>query len=861
MAGDNVVWQIDSIDDYIPIVRPFCAKAVAQGRKMIYFRFARHERLIEPDDDNVEVKELHPEEGFETFITEIHSTIEQAGRGAYYIFDCLSDLAVDWYSDRMVGNFFMLTCPYLYDLETVTYFALLRDYHSFHATTPIAETTQLLLDVYRHKGALYVHPLKVQHRYSPTMHMLHVRDGEAFRPVTESFVTADVLTSAARSPLESASSKIGVWSRAFIQAEETLERLRRGTADPQKAEELFQRMLRMLISRDERVLRLAGRHFTMTDLVEFGKRVIGTGLIGGKSVGMLLARAIMKRHDPRWAELLEVHDSFFIGSDVFYTFLVRNGVWWIRQRQKNIKNYLDGAENGRQRILTGTFPDYIVRQFEEMLDYFGQSPIIVRSSSLLEDNFGNAFAGKYDSLFCANQGSRHKRLEDFVSAVKTVYASTMSERALTYRARRGLLESDEQMALLVQRVSGGIHGSYFYPHVAGVGFSFNSYAWSEFIEPEAGMLRLVYGLGTRAVDRSDDDYTRLVALNAPERRPESDLDKAMQHAQHKVDAIDLEGNVVVSTDFDQILQQAGGIPMNLFTSRDEAAERAAAQLARESGYRRHSDAPEHRVLTFDELLTETEFVTDMREMLHVIQTAYDYPVDVEFTANFVNDQDYRINVVQCRPLQVKGSTHIGDPPENIGDEDVFFRTRGPVIGQSRIETIDRIIHVHPAAYGQMSIKERYSVARVIGQLCHKADERARLDVPFTQVLVGPGRWGTTTPSLGIPVSFAEINTVSVLCEVVAMRADLVPDVSLGTHFFSDLVEMDILYLAVFPTRPDSLFNEAILESLPNRLVDLVPRASIYADIIKVVDAADLPAGRSFRINANAVKQKVLCYME
>ena len=179
--------------------------------------------------------------------------------------------------------------------------------------------------------------------------------------------------------------------------------------------------------------------------------MIGTGLIGGKSVGMLLARAILKKTDPRWNELLEAHDSFFIGSDVFYSFLVENGCWWLRQKQSDPKTFLDGVEEARRRILVGSFPDYIVKEFSEMLDYFGQSPIIVRSSSLLEDNYGNAFAGKYESVFCANQGPHHKRLEDFLSAVKTIYASTMSEKALRYRAQRGLL--DERRANVAPRAA------------------------------------------------------------------------------------------------------------------------------------------------------------------------------------------------------------------------------------------------------------------------------------------------------------------------------------------------------------------------------------------------------------------------
>lgn len=884
LAGDNVVWQVDSIDDYVPLVGPYVRKAAAQGRKIVYFRFAKHESLVKREwlDETgfeVDVHVLHPEIGFEAFIDEIHRTIEKTGRGAFYIFDCLSDLAVDWYSDRMVGNFFMLTCPYLYDLETVTYFALLRDYHSFHATAPIAETTQLLLDVYRHEGRLFVQPLKVQHRYSPTMHMLHVWEGDAFNPVTESHVIAEVLASATRSPLDSASSRLGVWNRTVVRAEQVLSSLQRsedirGNASPERlslqkeADALFMRMLRMLMSRDERVLRLAQKYFDLSDLIDIGKRMIGTGLIGGKSVGMLLARAILKKTDKRWAHLLEVHDSFFIGSDVFYTYLVRNGCWWVRRKQKNPNTVLEGSETGRQRILTGSFPPYIEQQFEDMLDYFGQSPIIVRSSSLLEDNFGNAFAGKYDSVFCANQGSRHKRIEDFISAVRTVYASTMSERALTYRARRGLLDSDEQMALLVQRVSGGIHGSLFYPQIAGVGFSFNSYAWGDYIDPQAGVMRLVFGLGTRAVDRSDDDYTRLVALNAPERRPEPDMDMIRRHTQRKVDVIDMEGNLVITTDFISAItaDRMGGMkvsskmPLQLFASRDEEMER----LARERGRRREDNLDSlSLVLTFDDLLGKTHFVKDMREMLRVLQDAYEYPVDVEFTTNFISEEgpdsepEYRINVVQCRPLQVKGTTSVTDPPEDIAQEDILLRSRGPVIGQSRVDTIDRLIYVVPSVYGQLPVKERYTIARLIGQITHQ-------EVPTGQgtiMLLGPGRWGTTTPSLGVPVSFAEINRVSILCEIVAMRDDLIPDVSLGTHFFSDLVEMDILYLALFPNREESLINGAFFEQAPNKLAELLPRAAVYSNVIKVVDAADFPDGQVVRSNANCLKQRVLCYIE
>lgn len=848
IPGDNIVWQVGSVEDYKPLLRPYCETAERLGQRLVYFRFARHEPLLSADD-GADVFELHPENGFEAFIAEIHARIEETGRGGYYVFDCLSDLAVDWYSDQMLGNFFMLTCPYLYDVGAIAYFALLRNYHSYHAAGPIGETTQILIEVFRHKDTLYLHPTKVQARYSPTMHMLHrwVGDGE-FEPVTQSAVTSEILTSEPWLQLQAASYRLGVWNRAFVEAEEVMRSCASGECSAEQVREVCRRLIRMAISRDDRMAGLVERYLKPSEIVDIGKRMIGTGLIGGKSVGMLLARAILRDADPLWEERLEPHDSFYIGSDVFYTFLVRNGIWWVRDKQRHAETFLEGAEQARQRMLMGAFPDYIMGEFERMLDYFGQSPIIVRSSSLLEDNFGNSFAGKYESVFCANQGPREKRLDDFVSAVRTIYASSMSEKALLYRHERGLLDRDEQMALLVQRVSGALHDHLFYPQIAGVGFSYNPYVWSETIDPRAGMLRLVFGLGTRAVDRSDDDYTRVVALNAPDRRPETNFDEVRRYAQRKVDVLELEANQLVATSFRDVVAMSPDLALDLFVSRDERAARRAEE-------RGMGDPSLSYVLTFDRLFTETDYVGDMRNLLQALQEAYDYPVDVEFTTNFLKDGSYKINLVQCRPLQVREGLPIMDPPSDLAEEDVLLEAHGAVIGQSRLSDVDRIIYVVPSVYGRMPMGDRYAVARLIGKLVHLAEDAP----PETILLVGPGRWGTTTPSLGVPVRFADINRVSVVVEVVAMRDDLVPDVSLGTHFLSELVEMDMLYCALFPKREENRLNADRLEAAPNRLTELLPEEADWAHAVRVIDPGDIGGG-TVTLNANNLKQHVVCYL-
>ena len=850
MPGDNVVWQVDSVEDYLPFVRPYCEAALASGRPLVYFRFARHDPLASAVS-GAEVHHLQPEAGFEKFISEIHKVIEATGQGGFYLHDCLSDLAADWYSDRMLGNFFTLTCPYLYDVGAIAYFAVLKNHHSLHASATIGETTQILLDLYRHKEKLYVHPIKVQQRHSPTMYMLHAWEKDAFVPVTESSTIAEILTSVPWAGSETARSRLGVWNRTFLEADKVVDPVEGEGCSLEEAQQLKRRLLKMLVTRDEEVLELAEEYFSLADILGIWKRMVGTGLIGGKSVGMLLARAIIGHVNERWKDVLEAHDSFYIGSDVFYTYLVQNGCWWVRQKQKDPEAFLEGSEEARRRILTGSFPEDIRREVADMLDYFGQSPIIVRSSSLLEDAFGNSFAGKYESVFCASQGSRDKRLADFMSAVRTIYASTMSAKALQYRAQRGILGRDEQMSLLVQRVSGSLYGQLFYPQVAGVGFSFNPYVWNEDIDPEAGLLRLVFGLGTRAVDRADDDYTRVVALNVPDKRPEASFDEVRRYTQRKVDVLDLAANQLVSNDFIDVARQSPDLPMDMFASRDEEIERLAAETGRRDMF--------PWILTFERLLSRTSFVQDMREMLKALENAYGTPVDTEFTANFFDRKNYKINLVQCRPLrvQVTAPGMVTDFPKHVERENLILEARGAVIGQSRLTTVDRLIYVVPAVYGQLRINDRYSIARLVGQIMHQeVSER-----PQHTMILGPGRWGTTTPSLGVPVSFAEINTVSTLCEIVAMREDLVPDVSLGTHFFNELVEADILYMALFPDRDGNFLNHTFFESCPNKLPKMIPDAARRADVVRVVDTADLGNGAVIKLNADTLTQRVMCYVE
>ena len=837
--GDNVVWQVDSIEDYSHFVEPYIKKALENKRNIVYMRFARHSPLIENQPD-VTVYQLDAKGGFESFSTQVHAIISHEGTGAYYVFDCLSDLLSAWATDLMVGNFFMVTCPYLFELDTIAYFAILRNYHSYQTVARIRETTQLLLDAYNFDGNFYVHPLKVWKRYSPTMFLPHSQRGEEFAPIISSVDVSKLLSHISQKSPNGSARFLDHWDRLFMKADN----LMKAPQDSKEAKELVRKLCRIMVGREKRISQLAQDSFSLEDLINIKSRLVGSGFIGGKAAGMLLAQKILandKSFD--WEQYLEPHDSFYVGSDVFYSYIVENDWWKLLMKQKTKEGYFEVAPEMKENLLRGKFPDQVRERFQEIIEYFGQSPIIVRSSSLLEDSFGNAFAGKYESLFLVNQGDPEQRYSEFEEAVRRVYASTMDEDALAYRLQRGLDQQDEQMALLVQRVSGSYKKNYFFPDLAGVGVSYNTFVWKSELDPKAGMLRLVFGLGTRAVDRVEDDYPQTIALDQPLLRPYADREGQSRFSQHNADLLDTSQNCLRTVSVIDLLNDKLNLKLDLIASPDLHTERKMKELGMK--------AQRPWLLTFKKLLSNTNFTEIMQKILKTLENRYQYPVDIEFTVNFTDDDTFKINLVQCRPLQTKGLKASVKLPKNIKPEKVLFASEGYTMGGSISQPIKRIIYVDPQAYIETPISQKYSIARLIGKLNRQIASR---EITPT-ILFGPGRWGTTTPSLGVPINFAEINKITVLVEIAYEGGNLMPELSFGTHFFQDLVEGDIFYVALFPQKESVEFNKDKLWEMSNLLTDLFPEERKYADVVKVyeVDSGQL------QIMCDVVSQKVVCF--
>jgi len=496
----------------------------------------------------------------------------------------------------------------------------------------------------------------------------------------------------------------------------------------------------------------------------------------------------------------------------------------------------------KENLLRGKFPEEIRERLQEMVEYFGQSPIIVRSSSLLEDSFGNAFAGKYESIFLVNQGDPQERYTEFENAVRRIYASTMDENALAYRLQRGLDQQDEQMALLVQRVSGSYQGHYFFPDLAGVGVSYNTFVWKSDLDPKAGMLRLVFGLGTRAVDRVEDDYPQIIALDQPLLRPYSNTEDVMKFSQHNVDLLDARENMLRTVNLPNLLDDTD-IRLDLLASPDRQAEKRMKELG--------GKGKRIWVLTFEKLLSQTDFTHTMQKLLKTLEFHYQYPIDIEFTANITKNDELKINLVQCRPLQTKGLTAKIKIPKKVKPEKILFKTHGHTMGGSISQPLKRIIYVDPATYVQMSLSQKYDIARLVGKLNRQITDKETIPT----ILLGPGRWGTTTPSLGVSVSFAEINKVAVLVEIAYEGGNLMPELSFGTHFFQDLVETDIFYVAVFPKEQNTIFNHGRLTQMPNRLTELLPDSSKYANAVRVYQTDK----EQLQIMCDIMSEEVICF--
>jgi pyruvate, water dikinase len=564
----------------------------------------------------------------------------------------------------------------------------------------------------------------------------------------------------------------------------------------------------------------------------------GQGRLGGKSAGLFLARKIIERRAAEVPALKEIRfpESWYLTSDALLEFIHHNDLEDLYNRK-----YMDPERIRHdypyvvQLFKNSPAPPELTRALSTVLDQTEGSPLIVRSSSLLEDRAGSTFSGKYKSLFLANLGTKKERLEALWDAVAEVYASLFGPDPIEYRAQRELLDVNEEMAIVIQAVVGRRVGRYFLPAFSGVAFSHSDFRWSPRMRREDGLLRLVPGLGTRAVDRLSDDYPILVSPGKPGLRVNASPEEVVRYAPRKMDVIDLESRTFKTVDAKEIFKEYG----SAYPLAGKVVSIHSADGIRRPGGLGPDWERDDVVVTFAGLLEETPFLGQVKTLLDVLERETGSPVDIEFAHDGAS-----LYLVQCR-TQSHSEEHLPPAiPRNIPRENLIFSAER-FVSNGRVTGITHIVYVDPENYAATSdLKTLRDVGRAIGRLNKILPKRQF-------ILMGPGRWGSRGDiKLGVPVTYSDINNTAMLIEIARRLGNYVPELSFGTHFFQDLVEADIRYLPLYPDEPGNAFDLVFLRRSKSILTECLPEFAHLAGTVRVIDIPRETEGSALTVLMN-----------
>lgn len=572
------------------------------------------------------------------------------------------------------------------------------------------------------------------------------------------------------------------------------------------------------------------------------------GKLGGKSAGLFLAKKIIEKHAAAESLLRQVKlpKTWFITSDWILHFVHHNEL-------EDVLNWkyleIDQVRQEYPHLValfkSSSFPSELAKGLSLALDDFGDRPIIVRSSSLLEDRAGAAFSGKYKSLFLGNRGTKEERLAALMDAVAEVYASIFGPDPTEYRAERGLLDVHEEMGILLQEVVGQEVGKYFFPACSGVAFSNNEFRWSARISRSDGLIRLVPGLGTRAVDRVVDDYPVLIAPGQPTLRANVTVDEILKYSPRRMDVINLETNSFETVEVKDILRYCGArypqIRQLISLVDHDRVEQPVGFLP--------DLEKKDAVFTFEGLIRKTPFVSYVREMLTLLQSKLGCPADLEFA---YDGNDFYL--LQCRPQSYSGDALPAAIPQDIPADRLIF-SANRYVSNGKVPEITHIVYVDPEGYGHLPNENAMrDVGRAVGRLNKLLPKRQF-------ILIGPGRWGSRGDiKLGVPVTYSDINNSAMLIEVARLKGNYLPDLSFGTHFFQDLVEASIRYLPLYPDDAGIAFREDFLRHSRSLLSELLPEFAGLSETLRVIDVAQEAQGQILRVVMNADVDQAVAFL-
>ncbi len=533
---------------------------------------------------------------------------------------------------------------------------------------------------------------------------------------------------------------------------------------------------------------------SFNDAIWFSR--VGSGSMGGKARGLAFMYQILQRYNlyDRWENVrVMVPRTMVITTEFFDRFIHDNGL-----------KYVIDADLSDAEILSEFVSSRLPQELIDALDVFlrySHKPLAIRSSSVLEDSYYQPFAGVYSTYMIPHSANRDQQIRLLSKAIKSVYASVYYASSRSYIQATGNVISEEKMGIIIQEICGSEDNGYFFPTLSGVARSLNFYPIGH-EEAGDGIVKVALGLGKAVVD--GDQVLRFCPKYPKHVLQTSTPELTMTDTQQFMYALDLHPDRFKTSTDDAVNLER--IPISECT-KFRNLKYVASTFDFENGRIVDSTFPEGpKYVTFAQILRYNTFplVEIIQELMNIAAKEIKCYVEIEFAARLDSENRKLFNVLQIRPISVDSRNAVVN--WNEVDSTGAFLTSGSALGTGWIENVRDIVYLRPEKFDALKTRE---IAKIITALNAQMRKEGR-----QYVLIGFGRWGSSIPSLGVPVLWSDISEAKVIVE--ASLDDFRIDPSQGTHFFQNLTSFNVGYINVDQyTRPnEDLLDFSVLDALP-----------------------------------------------
>lgn len=552
---------------------------------------------------------------------------------------------------------------------------------------------------------------------------------------------------------------------------------------------------------------------------------IGDGSLGGKGRGLAFIDHILKRHpdlNQNKNVTVQIPKTVVLCTDIFDEFMNTNELYQIALSDLPDEEIL-------QHFVHSRLPVRLLADLEAFLAVVNR-PIAIRSSSLLEDSHYQPFAGIYSTYMIPYVPDKYERLAMLSDAIKAVYASVFYRSSKDYMTATSNVIDQEKMAVILQEVVGEQHGPRYYPVISGVARSINYYPIGE-EKPEEGTVNLALGLGKYIVDGGVS--LRISPMHPNQVLQTSEMELALRDTQTHFLALNMEDCVresdpsVKGTSLGVASQNRkisvdDGFNLKRWSVRDAESDGTLQWICStydpidQCIYEGFYEGRNRKIISFVGVLQHNVFPLPelLQKVLEYGRQEMRRPVEIEFAVNIHPDKSGSFHLLQIRPM-VDNRMEINEDLNLIPDEDCLLRSHS-AIGYGIYTDIQDIVYVRTNNYnpGKNDIiaEEIERINRTFLPADQQNGEDKQGDKRTSYVLIGPGRWGSSDPWLGIPVKWPHISGAQVIVE--AGLDSFQVDPSQGTHFFQNLTSLGVCYLTVNAYKNDGIYRQEILDALP-----------------------------------------------